>query len=87
MEKIKPCPFCGGEPNVYGQEIRDYVNGEWAKETRKEYWIQPFCHMTCMFAMLRSTAYGVIGGVRYTSPEAAIKAWNKRVDDGKQDES
>lgn len=76
-EDLKPCPFCGGMPNIYGQEIRDYVNGEWAKATRKEYWIQPFCYPSCHYGNIHASRYGVVGGQRYISPDAAVRAWNK----------
>ena len=76
--KLKPCPFCGKIPNLYGQEVRDYVNGEWTEMSRKEYWVQTQCSITCLMGIARAKAYGVIGGTRYTSENAAIKAWNTR---------
>lgn len=79
--KLKPCPFCGQIPNLYGQEVRDYANGEWAEQSRKEYWVQPRCLITCLIGDMRVKAFGVIGGVRYMSANAAIKAWNTRYTD------
>lgn len=76
--KLKPCPFCGRIPNLYGQEIRDYVNGEWAEQLRKEYWVQTQCLPTCLMGNMQVNAFGVIGGIRHISEKAAIKAWNTR---------
>ena len=36
-EKLKPCPFCGGEAYICGEEITDYCKGVWAPASRKEY--------------------------------------------------
>ena len=78
MEELKPCPFCGEIPAMYGRKRRDYVNGEWAKEAGKEFWVKPRCVPSCILGNMHSRAYGVIGGMEYTSPEAAAKAWNRR---------
>lgn len=77
-KECKPCPFCGEVPDLYGWEVRDYVNGEWAEMTRKEYWVQTNCLPSCLMGNMQATAYGIVGGIRYVSEEAAIKAWNKR---------
>lgn len=86
---LKPCPFCGQVPVLYGRERRDYVqpttkeiaemtdNG-WAKGTAKEYWIQPRCAIGCLYGSTHATAYGIVGGVYYTTKEAAATAWNER---------
>ena len=76
--KLKPCPLCGRIPNLYGQEVRDYVNGEWAEQSRKEYWVQTQCLLNCLIGNMRAKAFGIIGGIRYTSEKAAIEAWNTR---------
>ena len=80
---LKPCPFCGEVPVLYGQEIRDYIDNEqytdwWADGSRKHYWVEPRCKLTCIFTLTHSKAYGVVGGVNYKTPEAAVKAWNRR---------
>ena len=76
--QLKSCPFCGGEAYVCGEEVRDYVKGNWAKERRKEYWISAHHAMTCLFGNTQARAFGIVGGIRYTSEEAAAKAWNRR---------
>lgn len=53
--ELKPCPFCGGKAVLYGQEIRDCVNGERAK-LRKEYWVKTHCDITCIYAMTAGTS-------------------------------
>ena len=79
--EIRPCKFCGFIPKLFGREIRDYVDGEWAEKTRKEYWIQPFCWVGCEYGNMHANKFGVIGGTRYISEEAAIKAWNNIMED------
>lgn len=90
MIKLKPCPFCGGTPKLYGRERRDYVEDEramlegyvdengWALKTAKEFWVQPFCRLGCLLGGTYSHAFGIVGGPKYITPEAAAKAWNKR---------
>ena len=85
MIELEPCPFCGGQPKLFGREIRDYVGGIWAKETRREYWVQPFCWPVCILGNTHSHAFGVVGGIEYNTPEAAAEAWNRRADIGTTD--
>ena len=81
MSKIdlKPCPFCGGKACIYGAEIKEFIDGSWADKSRKEYWIRPFCRINCILGNSFSRAFGAVDGIRYTSSEAAAKAWNRRV--------
>ena len=78
---LEPCPFCGGKANLYGGKILDYINGEWAEKTHSEFWVQTSCWSWCIFGNLRARAYGVLGGICYRTPEAAVRAWNRRADD------
>lgn len=93
---LKPCPFCGGVPELYGREIREYIqpinegikeltNNGWGKKSRREYWVQPRCAIACILGSMHSRAYGIIGGCMYTSKEAAAKAWNRRAEGGDDD--
>lgn len=86
---LKPCPFCGGIPIIYGRERRDYVdpvdedikketNDGWAKGTAKEFWVQPRCYPSCYYGNIHARLYGIVGGQCYISKEAAAKAWNRR---------
>lgn len=79
--ELKPCPFCGKMPKMFGAEIRDFVDGEWAQATRREFWVKPFCNIACTLGKAHSRAYGVIGGIMYKTPEAAAEAWNRRAND------
>lgn len=87
--ELKPCPFCGVVPELLGRERIDYVqpitneikdstNNGWSKESIKEYWVQPRCVPSCIYVKIHSRAFGDVGGIRYTSRDAAAKAWNKR---------
>ena len=76
--KLKPCPFCGGEAVLYGQEIRDFANVEWAKESRNEYWVRTQCKILCIYGITAGRAFKLCDGIHFRTPEAAIKAWNRR---------
>lgn len=78
--QLKSCPFCGREAFICGEEVKDYVNGNWARASRKEYWVTSHHDLNCIFGMIQSRAFGIVGGIRYTSEEAAAKAWNRRAD-------
>lgn len=89
---LKPCPFCGIVPRMFGQEVRDYIQPEteeeeneltdngWAKKSRKEFWIYPRCFIGCEYGSAHASAYPVTQGRKYKTPEAAAKAWNKRAE-------
>lgn len=89
---LKPCPFCGQKPRLFGMEKRDYVeliddetkemtNNGWAKKSAKVFWVQPFCMINCILGCTHSAAYGIVGGPHYKTKEAAAKAWNKRYEE------
>ena len=75
---LENCPFCGGEAFICGEEVTDFVRGEWAPESRKEFWVQTHCWPTCIYGNTHARAFGVIGGIKYRTPEAAVEAWNRR---------
>lgn len=92
MIKLRPCPFCGGIPKLYGRERRDYIESDdewvkentdngWAKKTAKEYWVKPFCQIGCFLGSTHATAFGIVDGITYITPEAAAAGWNERYDD------
>lgn len=78
MIDLKPCPFCGGEAHIYGEEYRACLDGKYAPGIGHRYWVQTHCAPWCLWANTRSMAYGVLGGVEYETPEAAAEAWNRR---------
>lgn len=78
MDKLKPCPFCGGEA-----ELRDgfiYLD-----ETRLV--VCKKCHVRTVPVLINHpsfTANGLDESTRYTAEQAAAKAaeaWNRRADD------
>lgn len=81
MNELKPCPFCGNRPKLYGMKIRE-IDGETMKvmPERTEWHVVTFCEITCVLGRAFSAAYGIKGDGGYKTPEAAIKAWNKRYD-------
>lgn len=80
--ELKPCPLCGGEAILYGQEVRDCFNGEWAKQTRNVYWVRTRCLPSCIFGNTSAKAFGIVGGILFKTPEAAAEAWNRRANNG-----
>ena len=64
MERLKPCPFCGGKAETKWR----YRNGV---ANRKMYWI------ACRKCWV-SQYYGDDGG--YESERKAAKEWNRRAD-------
>lgn len=79
MDKLKPCPFCGNLPKLFGKKIRE-IDGETMKvmPERTEWEVVPFCEITCILGSAFSTAYGIHGASGFKTPEAAIRAWNRR---------
>ncbi len=71
MAELKPCPFCGGEAEI------------WYSATRK-YGIAVCCK--CIICRSQGKAY-FTGEYMETAEaeELAEKAWNRRVSDGKAD--
>lgn len=70
MDKLKTCPFCGGEAQVtiYGISDRTYS-----------------VHCQSCFAMMgheERTWSGLRGKLFYSTEEEAVDAWNKRYKEG-----
>ena len=80
-EGLKPCPFCGNSPKLFGKKIRE-IDGETMEvmPERTEWEVVPFCQITCVLGHAFSAAYGIHGAGGYKTPKAAIKAWNRRAD-------
>ena len=81
MDKLKPCPFCGGaaeltNSNAYGSPIV-FVRCAKCKARTPYMWID---HP-------RMKAAGLDESTRYTEEQAeakAIEAWNRRANDGEK---
>lgn len=78
--ELKPCPFCGKVPTVYGAISREYASGRWAKGHREAYWVHPRCELGCLIGTAHAAAYGATRGIEFTTEEAAIEAWNTRAE-------
>lgn len=67
MNKLKSCPFCGGEAEVFDYNIKcDFY------EDKEDEFIAPYtvhCKRNCCFL-----------GKDYETKEEAIEAWNRRAD-------
>ena len=74
MTELKPCPFCGGEAEVYDYEAsQDIYDGQTLGYLDTEY----YTAYGCGCAM-----YGCIIGEK-KSEEDAIEAWNRRAGETK----
>jgi|24BtaG_2_1085350.scaffolds.fasta_scaffold18961_3 Lar family restriction alleviation protein len=62
-EELKPCPFCGGEMQIYDSPLNDTVS-----ESYRVY--MPQCK--------NDNCIAGDDGYYGKSPEDAIKAWNRR---------
>ena len=61
MDKLKPCPFCGGKAKIVD------VSGGW-------------CAVVC--DKCEATSKCIVYSGAYAAEAAAIKAWNRRADNG-----
>lgn len=66
MSELKPCPFCGATPRVKAKNLG----------TETVYVIDQLHYSGCYLDGFREP-----DNQGYVSPEAAIKAWNRRADD------
>lgn len=88
MDKLKPCPFCGGEVslvlcddegNLHDEAYREHPYsglGFMLHHAHEE-------NLGCPIASYECDG-GILGGVYiYDTEEQAVEAWNRRVNDGK----
>lgn len=83
MEKLKPCPFCGGK-------VKLFISDDEGNLRNKEYEVDAWSGLSyqlshhigtnpdCPIASHDEDG-GIIGIWLYESKEEAIKAWNKRL--------
>lgn len=64
MEKLKSCPFCGGEARI-SERYREGVSN------RKMYWVE------CKKCGITQAHHALAG---YNSRAKAANAWNKRIE-------
>lgn len=70
---LRPCPFCGGI-NIQVRQSNCFVNGH-------RYWYVRH-GMPPKECVLTNSFGWWIGTEKYTTPEKAIDAWNRRATDG-----
>lgn len=68
MEKLKPCPFCGGEAE------KSYIK-------RKKLFAKFMFPYNSHYVYIRCKVCGATSKVKW-SKEEATEAWNRRADDG-----
>lgn len=75
IQGLKPCPFCGGMPNVYYEMkntgMVDMSTGKHIK--RKQYFIQ-HVNKECMIG----GSFEQVGGWNFDSAKEAKEFWNRR---------
>lgn len=74
MNKLKPCPFCGGTPTIRG------IKNEWIEnvlfgEDNKGY------PQECWWVSCETDHCPAYHMMEYDSKEKCVEAWNKRVSD------
>lgn len=87
MDKLKPCPFCGGQPSIVPCDDEGNLHDE-------DYVLRPYSGLGfvirhthednpgCPIAIYEVDG-GIVGGVYiYDTEEQAAEAWNRRVNDG-----
>ena len=90
MAELKPCPFCGGEISLVLCDDEGNLHDEAYRE-RPYSGLGFMLHNAheenqgCPIASYECDG-GILGGVYiYDTEEQAIEAWNRRVNDGKDD--
>lgn len=81
MDKLKPCPFCGGEAQVFAGEVS---HDKWNYEVVRPYWVG--CDNNDCSVNPKTTAYKTIiwlernGHVvmEQDGYTLAVEAWNER---------
>lgn len=72
-EKLKPCPFCGGEAETKGRMLTSISAGG-KKEFSVTNWVVRCKNRDCFMSGLRTGAFMD----DFLSEDEAIEAWNKR---------
>lgn len=67
MEELKPCPFCGGEAIIN-------------TERRHSGTAEKFCFIGCRTSGCIASIHSM--NRYYLTPEEAVEAWNRRIDNG-----
>lgn len=90
MAELKPCPFCGGEISLVLCDDEGNLHDESYRE-RPYSGLGFMLHHAhednpeCPIASYECDG-GILGGVYiYDTEEQAVEAWNRRVNDGKDD--
>lgn len=77
---LLPCPFCGSAAHMCGRKSTEYFEGKFASKEHEEYWITCFHSINCVLGSITARAFGIVGGITYTTQEAAASAWNRRAE-------
>lgn len=70
MDKLKPCPFCGGEAITKSEQRHS--------GTKDKFYFVGCSAYNCIASLHSMNRY-------YATAEDAATAWNRRADDGKAD--
>lgn len=81
--KIEPCPFCGAEGVLCGEQSQSLYRDSWS-ETIPAYWVTAMHKLDCPFGVVVQKSGGYFHPVFATKKEA-IDNWNMRA--GEKDET
>lgn len=74
--KIEPCPFCGAEGVLCGEQSQTLNKGAWT-ETTPGYWVTAMHKLDCPFGLVILKSGGYFHPMFATKKEA-IDNWNMR---------
>lgn len=76
MDKLKPCPFCGGEAEIHRMRV------SYKARSPKYEGIALVARCKKCYAYSPHKRGTLIGNFRETEETKAIEAWNRRASDG-----
>lgn len=72
MKELKPCPFCGGKPQVFKCNGNGSVSTDDLTADKARGQIMSHCFICCTRCRVRT--------FQYLTRRGAFNAWNRRVD-------
>ena len=83
MSELKPCPFCGGHPNLIKSNVDLTSDGIRNDQRLRVYWTVkcPHCFTKKEDVSLYSLTYAETIEVKRDGKKLVVEAWNRRCSD------